>query len=109
MKKYLSEVAIKFIKNSNEKTYQYIEKNKTKCPCFICRAKMRYIDYRIKFNNFCSRLLTAKWINVEYWGSDYPDFREYEVIGRQKIRTDGKGMKWPKTNYNHIKQVEVGA
>ena len=47
-----------------------------------------------------------KWINVEYWGSVYPDFREYEIIGKQKLRQNGKLM-WPQTNYTNIKCIDI--
>lgn len=109
MKKYLLEKVIKFIRYSKEKTYRYILKYKTKCSCFLCKAKMKYVEYRVKRDSFYCWLYELKWVNVEFWGSDYSDFREYKVISKQRVRMpDGKGFKWPKTNYNHIKIVETG-
>lgn len=94
----------------SEKLYQFIQKHKTNCPCFVCRAKMKFIDYKVRVHIFYRSLRYMKRINVEYRGSDYSDFREYEVIGKGKIRmSDSKGLRWPKTNYNHIRCVEVGA
>lgn len=92
-----------------ENTYQYLVKYRTKCPCFICKSRMRYVAFRIKIGNFYTSLRYRKWIVVEFQGSEYSDFREYEVIGRKRVRTlDGKGFQWPKTNYNNVRSVEVG-
>jgi hypothetical protein len=90
-----------------EKWYQFIRNNRTKCPCILCKAKMRGIDLFIHINLFYNRIRSTKWINVQYWGSDYADFRNYEVIGKQKVRIpDGKGLQWPKTKYKHTKIVD---
>ncbi|KKN27245.1 hypothetical protein LCGC14_0866540 [marine sediment metagenome] len=68
---------------------------------------MKLLDIAIKPVEFYTRLRTAKWVNVEYWGSDYSDFREYEVISRRRVRMpDGKGLQWPKTKYKHVKMID---
>ncbi len=88
----------------NEKIYQFNLKHKTKCPCFICKKVMKFIDILFRFGMFCDWICNLHWEIVEYRGSNYADFREYEVIDRRKVRfPDGKGLKWPKTDYKHIR------
>jgi len=101
MNRYFEKIAIKFIKHSKEKTYQYILKHSTKCKCFLCRLRMRYIDFRVRIDAFYVWLYHRKWVNVEIRGSD-------EVISRQRVRLpDGKGFNWPKTDYKNVKAIEV--
>ena len=83
-----------------------MKQSELKCPCFLCRAKIWFCKFIERCNNFY-RKHTSKWFCAQIWGSDYQDFREYEVLSKLKIRAyDQKGLKWPDTKYSHIKLVD---
>jgi len=69
---------------------------------------MKLIDFASRIDDFYIWLRSKKWIVVEYRGSNDPDFKDYEVLGKGKMRMpDGKGPQWPITNYGHIKVVDI--
>ena len=102
MKEWLTKPILRL----KEKNYQFYRKHKTKCPCIVCKAMTKFIDMRFRIERIIICFYEVHWVNVEYRGSDYSDFREYEVICKKKVRVpDGKGCQWPKTHYKHIKAV----
>lgn len=91
-----------------ERNYQFYYRHNTKCNCSVCKMMMKYIDVRFRIEGFISWLCSVRWITVEFYGSDYADFREYEIISTKRVRLpDQKGFAWPKTDYMHIKSVDI--
>ena len=48
----------------SDKLYKFIQKRKTKCPCFMCRAKMKYVDLVVKAVHFYRWLLFVRWPDI---------------------------------------------
>lgn len=90
-----------------ESVWQFTEKlNLHKnCPCVLCRASMLLRTVIFEWDAFYKWLRSKKFVRVEFWGSNYADFREYEVIEKRRISTH-KAFPWPKTAYKYVRAMD---